>query len=127
MERRVALVVEDDPRERDVLVLLLETDGWTVESAEDGAAGLELAIRRTPDLLVTDLQMPSMSGIELAQEMSRRADLDDVPLLGVTSAAGDLFDAAQASGLFATVLRKPVSVGDFLKAVRRVTTAGHTG
>jgi len=80
--RPTALVVDDDRRGRTVLRHLLELAGWTVYEAEDGRAGLREFRARSPDLVITDIDMPEMTGIEMA---GRIRDLDGrVPVLAVT-------------------------------------------
>jgi CheY-like chemotaxis protein len=116
-KRPLALVVEDDSSFRGVLALLLESDGWRVVEAGDGERGLELARQLHPDVVVTDLSMPRMSGIELAERLATNGGAD-VRILAITSAASGMRDAARKSGLFVRVMTKPVSPLLLLTAVR---------
>jgi DNA-binding response OmpR family regulator len=79
------LVVEDDDDIRDYLVLRLQRLGHDVVAAADGQAGLELAERRRPDLVVTDWSMPRLTGIELCSALRRQPDAGDVPILMITA------------------------------------------
>jgi two-component system, OmpR family, KDP operon response regulator KdpE len=65
----VALVVDDEPQVRRFVSTVLRRQGWTVFEAADAAAALELANSREFDLLITDYEMPSGSGVSLAQRL----------------------------------------------------------
>jgi len=110
------LLVEDDPAVRGVLALLLESAGWNVTEAADGNVGLLLARRTRPDLVVTDLRLPGMSGTELATALT---DGSDVPVVAITSDTAQTRARARQSGRFASVLTKPLDPNDFLLTVHR--------
>lgn len=79
------LVVED---ERDIAALVayhLTKEGYRVRTAEGGAEALEAAAAERPDLLVLDLMLPGFSGYEVLQEIRRRADLAEVPVVVLTA------------------------------------------
>jgi two-component system response regulator HydG len=77
------LVVEDDGAARSALEKLLKTADYTVDSAEDGVAALEVAADRPPDVVVTDLDMPRMGGMDLLKKL--REQDPDLPVIVVTS------------------------------------------
>ncbi len=117
------LIVEDDPDTREMLAMLLSTQGFHAVSAEDGLEGLHLlrtVRRRAPDvpcLVLLDLKMPRLGGHEF-----RRAQLGDptvasVPV-AVMSGAVDVEARAQALGAVAT-LTKPIDFDTLLNVVRR--------
>jgi CheY-like chemotaxis protein len=66
------LVVDDEPSIREVIALLLSSSGYDVSTAEDGFAALEQLSRSLPDVMVSDLNMPQMSGYELLSVVRRR-------------------------------------------------------
>ena len=76
------LVIEDDPGIARVMRLYLERDGHRVESAGDGVAGLQLARESNPDLIVLDLMLPRLDGMEICRAL--RAE-SDVPIIMVTA------------------------------------------
>ena len=115
------MLVEDDAGFRGVLKLLFESAGWDVLVAADGAVGLATAERMAPDVVVTDLRMPRMSGIELAAELAAASDESPVPVIAITSDTSSLREAAIRSGFFVEVLSKPVSPRTLLESVRRAT------
>jgi two-component system response regulator HydG len=77
------LVVDDEPAACSGLKKLLEGEGYTVDTAEDGVAALEVAGDRPPDVVVTDLKMPRMDGMQLLEKL--RAQDRDVPVIVATS------------------------------------------
>ena len=82
-----ALVVEDAPVARELLSGILRSIGLRVEEATDGRQGLALARSQTPDLVLTDIEMPYMDGIEMVSEFRRSSTLARVPVIVLTTAA----------------------------------------
>ncbi|MFT4543085.1 MAG: adenylate cyclase, partial [Planctomycetota bacterium] len=80
-----ALVVEDDEPTRELLCRNLRGEGWTVESAENGAVALERIEASLPDLIVLDLMMPVMDGFEFLTNLRLRTEAADVPVLVLTA------------------------------------------
>src|SRR5215211_5993086 len=76
------LLVEDDPEVRSVLRLALEDEGYDVEEAGDGRSGLERFERAQPDLVLLDLRLPDLRGLDLCREM-RQSSI--VPIIIVTA------------------------------------------
>jgi DNA-binding response OmpR family regulator len=76
------LLVEDDPEVRSVLRLALEDEGYDVTEAADGRSGLELFERAPPDLVLLDLRLPDLRGLDLCREM-RQSSI--VPIIIVTA------------------------------------------
>ncbi|MES2973615.1 MAG: response regulator [Pseudomonadota bacterium] len=102
---RVALVIEDDDMAADLIMLLLEADGFMVVRAASAEAALLLTQRHDLSLITLDLQLPGMDGWEFLARIRQTDRLADVPVL-VISAKGD---ASMAVGRGATlVLQKPI-------------------
>jgi CheY-like chemotaxis protein len=70
--QRQVLVVDDDPTIRICLTVLLESVGYDVATAVDGVEALVLINERAPDIIISDLNMPRMSGLDLLSEIRRR-------------------------------------------------------
>src|SRR5258708_16076308 len=70
MSHEKVLIVEDEENERTGLAELVLSWGYRAETARDGAEGLEKATRWTPSIVVTDLKMPRMGGIELLERLA---------------------------------------------------------
>ena len=86
------LVVEDDPTILQLLEVNFEMEGFTVVRAEDGALGLEAARRSRPDVIVSDVMMPNMSGVEMVAELKADETTADIPiiLLSAKAQGGDI-------------------------------------
>lgn len=108
------LVVDDEVVVREVLGRLVRAAGHEVEDAVDGPSALERCRMLRPDLVVTDLQMPDMDGLELATRM--REDHPAVKVLAI-SGYDALLDQAKAMGL--AVIRKPCRFADVARAIER--------
>ena len=100
------LVIEDDPANRDMLVRMLEKDGLTVSTAENGSAALEaLAIRR-PALILLDLMMPVMDGFEFLSVVNREPRLASIPIVVVTAKDLTSIDRERLDGSVQAIIQK---------------------
>ena len=117
------LIVDDKEMMRDSVATILGRRGHTVIAAASGAAALERIASKKPDLVVTDLQMPGMSGLELLEEI--RAVDEDIPVIFMT-AYGSIETAVDAmrKGAFDYVT-KPFSGDELTLAVDRGLECGH--
>ena len=106
--------MEDDPALRMVIGMVLERDGYEIDEAPHGQAALGVLAERRPDVVVADLKMPVMDGLELIRRMSDDSTTADVPVV-LLSGASDLGDAMH---LASAVLAKPFEPDDLLAAVR---------
>jgi CheY-like chemotaxis protein len=85
--RRRVLVVEDSPTVASVVKYFLELDGLDALVAGDGLVGLEMALREHPDIIVSDVNMPSMGGVAMVKAIRSDARMSDVRILMLTSDA----------------------------------------
>jgi len=121
------LVVEDDPTVRDVVRRYLERDGHVVLQAEDGPSGLALAREADPDLIVLDVMLPGLSGLEVCSRL-RAGDGSKTPIIMLT-ALGEEDDRISGLALGADdYVTKPFSVKELALRVQSVLrrSAGHT-
>src|SRR5579859_5511490 len=81
------LLVEDNEMNRDMLSRRLVRRGYTVTIATDGAEGLELARRNTPDLVLMDMSLPVKDGWTAASELKSNPDTRSIPIIGLTAHA----------------------------------------
>jgi CheY-like chemotaxis protein len=113
------VIVEDVPGLRRVLARILQDKGFTVFEAENGRRGLELVQAEAPSLVVTDMLMPDMDGLEMIRRL-RQIDRD-LKILAVSGSGPigqqDLLDLASTFGADA-VLRKPFRAADILSTIR---------
>jgi two-component system, NtrC family, response regulator HydG len=113
VETRRVLVVDDEPGMRVTLAANLELDGFSVVEAESGEQALALAGASTFDLVITDIRMPGINGVELFRKLREVAPT--VPVVLMTGfALEDMVKGALEDGAYA-VLNKPFDVGHALK------------
>jgi two-component system, chemotaxis family, chemotaxis protein CheY len=79
------LIVDDDPENREMLTLLLCSEGYTVICAEDGCAGLNQARKEGPQLILTDLNMPNLNGVEMIRTIRAQPEMSDLPIIACTA------------------------------------------
>ena len=114
----VVLVVDDERVIADTLSLILSKSGYNVLTAYDGKAALEIARSVPPALLITDVVMPGMTGIELAIMLVEVIPDCKVLLFSGQAATVDLLAAARDMGYEFTILTKPVHPTDMLRRVK---------
>jgi protein-histidine pros-kinase len=116
------LVVEDDPDMQRLMVRALAPE-YQIETAADGAVGVEKALAIRPDLVVTDLKMPGLSGYELVRQVRRHPELDATSIL-VLSGLGDTAVRIQLLSEGAQdFIAKPFAVGELRARVRNLIGA----
>jgi CheY-like chemotaxis protein len=117
-KRERILVVDDDEPSRHVMADTLADAGYTVEEAADGYEALSIAAKRSPDLVVSDLAMPGIDGIELAKRLHVFAS--DIPVVLTTGVdeTKDVVTAANAYGAVAC-LKKPMSLDELIWIIDR--------
>jgi CheY-like chemotaxis protein len=114
--REQILVVEDDVDSCEVIGSVLHEAGYSIDLARDGYEALEMAARRRPDVVLSDVQMPRIDGIELARRIH---DADpNLPVVLTTGADNtkDLVTSAERYGAVAC-LKKPMNLDDLLWAI----------
>jgi CheY-like chemotaxis protein len=116
--RPLVLVVDDDPTICDLVRELLESEGYRVECAPDGASGLARLATGEVGLVLIDARLPGMSGAELCQRIRREASGARLPVILFTAMAGDVEGYAAAAGAD-EALPKPFDLDDLLACVRR--------
>jgi CheY-like chemotaxis protein/anti-sigma regulatory factor (Ser/Thr protein kinase) len=118
---RQVLVVDDDDMTRRGIRLALEEDGWKVIEAENGRVALARLAETRPDVIVLDLMMPEMDGFEFLDEMRRRAEWRDIPVLVVTAKDLTAEDRRRLNGDVARVLQKGASeLDELLREIGRI-------
>jgi CheY-like chemotaxis protein len=113
----VVLVVDDERVIADTLSIILGKSGFSTVTAYDGTEALRLAREVTPDLLISDVVMPGMSGIDLAINLTKLLPACKVLLFSGQAATIDLLAKARNDGHEFTTLTKPVHPTDMLRRV----------
>jgi CheY-like chemotaxis protein len=110
-------VVEDEDAVRDLVVRILERHGYTTRAADRGQLALDLAREHPPELLVTDVIMPQMSGQELAQRL--REHQPGMPVVFVTGYSDGLLGTGELSEPGTHLIQKPFTTDELLDVVHR--------
>jgi CheY-like chemotaxis protein len=120
---RWALVVDDQPENRELLRRALESDGWTVEEAGNGREALDRLELRRPDAILLDLMMPEMDGIEFVEALRSSERNRSIPVLVVTAKDITPLDRQRLSGGVQAILQKgSVDVGELVSQTRALLT-----
>ncbi|WP_437590954.1 response regulator [Sorangium sp. So ce1000] len=120
----LALVVEDAPVARELLCGILRALGLRVEEASDGREGLARARATPPDVVLTDIEMPYMSGPEMVAELRRSPGLARVPVVVLTTAAQEQSEAALRGLGVRAVLSKQRFVEEELRRIIAASLRG---
>lgn len=116
--RKNIVVIEDDKDVIDVLRYFLEKEEYRVHVAQDGLAGLELAAKVQPNLILLDLALPKLDGIEVCKKLKADQRLNDVPIIMVTAKA-ELADKVEGLELGADdYITKPFNPQELIARVR---------
>lgn len=113
------LVVEDNESAREMLCEFLRSNGFKVVHAENGRAGYDKAKDERPDLIITDLCMPILDGIDMIKLIRNHSDFDKVPILALTAFKGELSNQAIKAGAD-RALQKPIDFDYFVNAIERL-------
>jgi two-component system cell cycle response regulator DivK len=117
MDQKMVLYIEDNYHNRRLVRKILESRGYSLVEAEDGLTGLSMARDLRPPLILLDIGLPGMDGLEVVAELKGDADVKDIPVIAVTASAmlGDRerFLAAGCDDYLA----KPVQVMELLNKV----------
>jgi two-component system, cell cycle response regulator DivK len=111
------LIVEDNELNMKLFSDLLEAHGYRVIQTRDGLSALDLARRHKPDLVLMDIQLPEVSGIEVTKWMKEADDLKHIPVIAVTAFAMKGDEEKIREGGCEAYISKPISVLSFLQTI----------
>ncbi len=120
MADRTVLVVDDEIHIVQVIAIKLRNNGFEVLTAENGAQALDIARTQKPDLVITDYQMPVMTGIEFIEKLRQVADAAETPVIMLTARGFAIDDDRKNKLNIASLLSKPFSPREVLKCVEDV-------
>lgn len=120
MENKKALVVDDEFHIVQVVSIKLKNNGFDVVTAENGADAYNLACQRVPDVIVTDYQMPAMSGIELIEKLRQNERTAEVPVIMLTARGFAIDDDQKEQLKVSACLSKPFSPRELLQTIENV-------
>jgi two-component system alkaline phosphatase synthesis response regulator PhoP len=114
------LVVDDEIHIVQVVAIKLRNNGFEVLTAENGKQALEVACEHCPDLIITDYQMPLMTGVEFIENFRNHPGSSGVPVIMLTARGFAIEDEKKKELNIATCLSKPFSPREVLQTVRDV-------
>lgn len=117
------LVVDDALSVRNTLVQLVQDAGFRAESARDGMDAIDTMRVFKPDLVLTDLEMPNMNGIELTTHIRAREDLRGLPVIMITSRSQEKHRQLASQAGVDTYITKPYNDGELLQTIRQALAA----
>jgi DNA-binding response OmpR family regulator len=115
--RPAVLVVDDESSIADTLALILSRSGYSPKTAYDAESAIESALLTPPELLITDVVLPGMSGIDLAITIKRIFPECKIILFSGQAATADLLSAARQDGHHFELLHKPLHPADLLARI----------
>jgi len=118
MSKRV-LVVEDQEDNRQILRDLLTNGGFDMIEAENGQDAITAAEANRPDLILMDIQLPEVSGLEVTKWLKEDDDLRAIPVIAVTAFAMKGDEEKIRDGGCEAYIAKPISVASFMRTVER--------
>ncbi len=116
----LVLVAEDEPDIAGLIDVALTRVGFVVKTVRDGVAALEAAERQPPDVIVLDVRMPRLDGIEACQRLRARKVLQEVPIIMLSALAQDVDAVRGLSAGASAYLVKPFSPQEIGKQVAQV-------
>ena len=123
MSDKKALVVDDEIHIVQVVAIKLRNNGFDVITADNGATALELAKDNKPDIIITDFQMPVMSGLELIENLRKDPETSDIPVIMLTARGFAIEDEKKEALKISDCLSKPFSPREVLKCIEETLIA----
>jgi CheY-like chemotaxis protein len=114
------LVVEDTPSNKELMLEILNGEGFTAHGAEDGAEAIRMAEKELYDLILMDLKLPGADGIEVTRAIKNNSVYKNVPVVALTAHAmkGDK-ERILNEGCFDDYMSKPIDMPEFIKRMEK--------
>ncbi len=127
MSSHLILLADDEPHITHIIAHKLKRAGYEVMVVEDGEMALKAALEHNPSAIVTDLQMPYLSGIELAQQLWSQEKTKNIPIILLTARGYAVEDELKQLPSVKKLLSKPFSAKDLLKDINGLLGSGTEG
>lgn len=113
------LIVDDSEDTREMMTKLLELESFKVVTARDGNAGLDAASDEDPDMIITDINMPNMNGIEMIKRLRSLPNIKRVPIMAITAYGNGVAQEALDAGADRAAT-KPIQFGALVAEIREM-------
>ncbi len=120
MNGKKVLVVDDEVHIVHVVAIKLRNNGYEVISAENGQEAFNLACEEKPSIIVTDYQMPVMTGLELVERLRQNEATKDIPVIMLTARSFAVEDKQKEDLRIADFLTKPFSPKELLRSIEDI-------
>lgn len=127
MDPKTVLIVDDERHITSIMRRRLEEAGFRVVEARNGVEALELAPKVCPDAVVTDLQMPRISGLELAVALTQLPATKNIPVIMLTGRSHYVSEAVLGKTNIRQIIEKPFSARQVVEAVEALLAADERG
>jgi two-component system cell cycle response regulator DivK len=118
-QQKTILIVEDNDLNMKLFHDLLEAHGYRILQTKDGMESLKLARQHRPDLILMDIQLPEVSGLEVTKWLKEDDELRAIPVIAVTAFAMKGDEEKIREGGCEAYIAKPISVANFLQTIAR--------
>jgi two-component system, cell cycle response regulator DivK len=125
MAGKLILIIEDNEKNRKLVRDVLQVKGHKTIESETAEQGLELALEKSPALVLMDIQLPGMDGITALKQLRANPQTSSIPVIAITASAMTNNRQAMLAEGFDGYQSKPISVKDFLGELERVLSS-HT-
>jgi len=116
---KTVLIVEDNDLNMKLFHDLLEANGYNILQTKDGMEALDIAREHRPDLILMDIQLPEVSGLEVTKWLKEDENLNRIPVVAVTAFAMKGDEEIIRDGGCEAYIAKPISVMHFLETIRK--------
>lgn len=120
----VVLIVEDNEKNMKLARDVLQVKGYTTLEAVTGEDGVRLAKEKLPDLVLMDIQLPGISGIDALKALRDDAQTENIPVAALTASVTPTDRSQISEAGFDAFLSKPINLKEFLEIVKRLTEGG---
>lgn len=116
---KTVLIVEDNELNMKLFNDLLEAHGYSTVQTRDGMKALDLAREHKPDLILMDIQLPEVSGLDVTKWLKENDDLKAIPVIAVTAFAMKGDEQRFMEGGCAAYISKPISISSFMEKIQQ--------
>ncbi len=120
----LVLIVEDNDKNMKLARDVLRAKGYETLEAVTGEEGVRLALEKNPDLVLMDIQLPGINGIEAFRQIRGNAGTKSIPVIALTASVTPTDRSAITAAGFDAFLGKPINLKEFLETVKRMVEQG---
>lgn len=121
-EKKKVLLIEDEKALCQIYRLNLELAGFEVEEAHDGKVGLVYALNHQPDLIILDLMLPQINGLDLLKIIKEKETTQNIPVFVLTNLSGEEIEEAQKLGACGCFLKAEITAEKLTEEVKNLLT-----